>query len=328
MRIGDIQIDRGVLLAPMEDVTDLPFRVLCKRLGADIVYTEFVKSEELVQGGGRAARKLLFRDEERPFGIQIYGGEPETMGEAAEHAAACGPDLIDINCGCWVKDVTRRGAGAALLRDLPRMEQIARAVVRAVPQPVTLKTRLGWDASDIRILDVARMCEAAGIRALTVHCRTRDQGHTGTPDYSWIARIKAIVSIPVIINGEVRSAADVVRLFETTGCDAVMIGRAAIRNPWIFRQARARLDTGTELPEPDAAERLALFREHLQLAIEFLGERDALHELRKHYAVLLHGLPDVGPVRDALRRVAKPEEILAHLQEHLEVYARPPASSG
>jgi len=321
MRIGSHDIDRPIFLAPMEDVTDLPFRVLCKRRGADVVFTEFVKAEELVRDPRCVRRKLAFHVEERPIGIQLYGGDPAVLRDAAQRAAALGPDLLDLNCGCWVKDVTRHGAGAALLRNLARMEEVARTVVDAVQIPVTLKTRLGWDASSIRIVDVARMCESVGIQALTVHCRTRDQGHTGPVDYAWIPRIKAAVSIPIIVNGDVASPQDVQRVFETTGCDGVMIGRAAVRNPWIFRAARHFLQTGETLPPPDAAERVAFFREHLQLAVEHLGERDAVHELRKHYAVVLHGLPHVGAVRDRLREARSGSEILAHLAEFESLYA-------
>jgi tRNA-dihydrouridine synthase B len=323
MRIGSIQIERGLLLAPMEDVTDLPFRLLCKRLGADIVYTEFVKTEELVRDIRSVRRKLRFDASERPLGIQLYGGDPGTMAEAARRAEALGPDLIDLNCGCWVKDVTRHGAGAALLRDLGRLEEVLTTVVNAVRIPVTLKTRLGWDASSIRIVDVARLAERVGIRAITVHCRTRDQGHAGPVDYSWIPQIKAAVSIPVIVNGDITTPETARRVFETTGCDAVMIGRAAVRNPWIFQQTRTYLETGVVPPPPGPEERIALFREHLALAAEHLGERDAVYELRRHYAIVLTGMPHVNEVRDALRRAESPGQILEHLERFCDLYSVP-----
>jgi len=323
MRIGPYEIDRGLLLAPMEDVTPVPFRLLCRRLGADIVCTELVKTEHIVRQVHTAYRQMLFHDDERPVGIQLYGGDPETVAEAARRAEELRPDLIDLNCGCWVKDITRHGAGAALLRDLDRMERVVSAAVSSVHVPVTVKTRLGWDASSIRIVDVARMCEAAGVSALTVHCRTREQGHGGVCDYSWIPRIKAAVSIPIIVNGDITTPQAVRRVFDATGCDAVMIARAALRNPWIFRQAKTYLATGELAPPPGSAERLALFREHLELSVRHLGEQGAVAELRKHYTRLLHGLAHVAEVRDALRRTRTAAEILDHLQRFCELYGAP-----
>jgi tRNA-dihydrouridine synthase B len=274
-----------------------------------------------VRGGQRAARKLAFRDEERPLGVQIYGAEPASMAEAARIVAHHSPDLIDINCGCWVRDVAQRGAGAGLLRDLPRLRAVAEAVVRAVDIPVTLKTRLGWDAESIAVLDVARVCEDTGVQALTVHCRTREQGFGGAADFDWIPRLKAATKLPIIANGALATPQDIARIFDTTGCDAVMIGRGALRNPWIFQQTRALLATGQVPQSPDAAARLALFRQHLDLAVECLGERAAVHEVRKHYVGLLRGMPHVGPVRDELRRLASPDSILDHLQRFLALYA-------
>ncbi|MBX2989786.1 MAG: tRNA dihydrouridine synthase DusB [Bacteroidetes bacterium] len=321
MKIGNIEIDKGILLAPMEDVTDLPFRVICKRLGADIVYTEFVNSEGLVRNTEKTKKKMLFWEEERPFAIQIYGGEPASMYGAAQLAESFSPDIIDINCGCWVKDVAMRGAGAGLLRDLPKMEKIASTVVNAVKTPVTLKTRLGWDKSSIRIVDVARMCEAVGIRALAVHCRTRDQGHKGEVDYSWIPKIKEAVSIPIIVNGDIVSPQNVKTVFDTTGCDAVMIGRGAVLNPWIFRQAKQFMATGELLPEPTIEERVGLLREHLKLSVEFKGERAGVIELRKHYSGFLRGMPHISKVRMELMQYTEAEPILEHLTNFLELYS-------
>jgi tRNA-dihydrouridine synthase B len=321
MRIGTIELANSIFLAPMEDVTDLPFRVICKRLGADVVYTEFVNSEGLVRGSQKTKNKMLFWEEERPFGIQIYGGEIPAMEGAAQLAESFDPDIIDINCGCWVKDVALRGAGAGLLRDLPKMEKIASTVVKAVKKPVTLKTRLGWDAKSIRIVDVARMCEAVGIRALTVHCRTRDQGHKGPVDYSWIPRIKEAVSIPVIVNGDVVTPQNVKNVFDLTGADAVMIGRGAVMNPWIFRQSKHYLKTGELLPEPTIEERVDLLREHLKLSVEFKGERVGVIELRKHYSGFLRGMPHVSRVRTELMQFMEAEPILEHLTRFLELYS-------
>ncbi|MEK6755955.1 MAG: tRNA-dihydrouridine synthase family protein, partial [Bacteroidota bacterium] len=231
MRIGKIDIDKPIVLAPMEDVTDVAFRVICRRLGADIVYTEFVNSEGLIRDSVKAKNKMMFLEEERPFGIQLYGGEETPMESAARIAESYGPDLIDINCGCWVRDVALRGAGAGLLRDLPRMEKIVSRVINTVKLPVTVKTRLGWDAESIRIVDVARMLEQTGVSALTVHCRTRAQGHKGEPDFSRIPEVKSAVSIPIFVNGGMMTPEKIKQIFDETGCDGVMIGRGAIDNP-------------------------------------------------------------------------------------------------
>jgi len=307
----------------MEDITDGPFRILCKRLGADLVYSEFVHAEELLRGNPRVRRKLDLRDEERPIGVQLYGADPVALAAAAQCIAEHAPDFIDINCGCWVRDVAGRGAGAGLLRDPPQLERIVRAVVGAVRVPVTVKTRLGWDADTIRILEVARRCEAAGAAAVTVHGRTRAQGHGGAADHSWIPRIRAAVSIPVIANGGIETADDVVRVFETSGCDAVMIGRAAIRDPWIFAHARHLLRTGVRLPPPSPEQRLDLFRQHLDLAVSMRGERDGLDELRKHYLVLLRGLPQVQAIRRELRSAQDSAAILDHVVRYIDLYAAP-----
>jgi tRNA-dihydrouridine synthase B len=324
MKIGSLNIEQGILLAPMEDVTDLPFRLICKRMGADIVYTEFVNSDGLVRGSKKTSQKMAFREEERPVGIQIYGGDVSAMEGAATMAESFHPDIIDINCGCWVKDVAMRGAGAGLLRDLPRMEKIAATVVNAVKTPVTLKTRLGWDASSIRIVDVARMCEQVGVAALTVHCRTRDQGHKGPVDYSWIPRIKEAVSIPVIINGDIVNPVQVKKVLDETGCDAVMIGRGAVLNPWIFRQTKHFLSTGELLPEPTVRERVDLLREHLRLSVEYKGERAGVIELRKHYSGFLRGMPNVSRIRMELMQFTEAEPIFEHLTRFLALYAPAP----
>lgn len=216
-----------------------------------------------------------------------------------------------------------RGAGAGLLRDLPKMEKIASTVVNAVKIPVTLKTRLGWDRNSIRIVDVARMCENVGIKALTVHCRTRDQGHKGDVDYSWIPKIKEAVSIPVIVNGDIVTPQNVKGVFEATGADAVMIGRGAVLNPWIFRQTKHYMATGDLLSEPTVEERVNLLREHLKLSVEFKGERSGVIELRKHYSGFLRGLPHVSKIRMELMQFTEAEPILEHLTRFLEHYSPP-----
>lgn len=303
MKIGTVEVERGILLAPMEDVSDPPFRVICKRLGADIVYTEFISSDGLIRDAWKSRRKLTIHPEERPVAIQIFGGDIPTMIEAARITEEAQPDFIDINCGCWVKNVVARNAGAALLRQPDTMVAMARALVDAVHLPVTVKTRLGWDHSSIIIEDVAKRLEQeAGISALTIHCRTRDMGHEGNADWSWIEKVKRAVSIPVILNGDVETPHDVHRAFTTTDCDAVMIGRAAISNPFIFRQAQTYMRTGIIEDPPSVEERINTCLEHLQLSIAYKGgdERKTVVEFRKFIAGYLKGLYNAAAVRQDL----------------------------
>ncbi|MBI4427889.1 MAG: tRNA dihydrouridine synthase DusB [Ignavibacteriales bacterium] len=300
MQIGKINIEKPIVLAPMEDVTDLPFRVICKRLGADIVYTEFVNSEGLIRDSRKTREKMVFWEEERPFGIQIYGGSEESMESAARLVDEMDPDILDINCGCWVKDVAMRGAGAGLLKDLPHMERIVSQVVKATKLPVTVKTRLGWDESSIQIVDVARMLEQCGVKGLTIHCRTRAQGHKGTPDLTWIPSVKAAISIPVFVNGGVHSPEDISKVFDETGCDGVMIARGAIDNPWIFMQGKHYLNTDNLLPDATIDDRINLLFEHLKLSVDVKGERKGVIEFRKHYAGYLRGLPNASKLRQEL----------------------------
>ncbi len=315
MKIGKVGIQNAVLLAPMEDVTDMPFRLICKRLGADIVYTEFVNSEGLVRDSPKTKQKIMFLEEERPFGIQIYGGEESSMEGAAKIAESFHPDLIDINCGCWVKDVTLRGAGAALLKDLPKMERIVSSVVRSINLPVTVKTRIGWDAKSIQIVEVAKMLEAIGVQALTVHCRTRDQGHKGLVDYSWIPKIKAAVNIPIIVNGDLLTPQSVKKIFDETGCDAVMIGRGAVLNPWIFQQAKHYLATGELLPDASIEDRINLCIEHQKLSVQYKGERRGLIELRKHYAGYFRGIPHASKLRAELMQCTEMNQVIEKLHQ-------------
>jgi tRNA-dihydrouridine synthase B len=315
MQIGKVSVEKGLLLAPMEDVTDLPFRLVCKRLGADIVYTEFISSEGLIRDARRSLEKLNVAEEERPVAIQIFGGDETVMGEAGRRAAEANPDFIDINCGCWVKNVVARNAGAALLKDPPQMARITKAVVDSTDLPVTVKTRLGWDPNSIVITDVAKMLEDVGIKALTVHCRTRDMGHRGNADWAWITEVKKHVQIPVILNGDVNTPQDVVRAFET-GADAVMIGRAAITNPYIFHQSKAYMATGEEPEMPTVEERLNLCLEHLRLYFPLKSEKRAIHEFRKFYSGYLRGMYCASSVRQDLVRY----ESYAEIEDRLNIY--------
>ncbi len=303
LKIGNIEVENGVLLAPMEDITDLPFRVICKRQGADIVYTEFISSDGLVRDAKRSMQKLTLAEEEHPVSIQIFGGDMEVMKLAARKAEESGPDFIDINCGCWVKNVVVRNAGAALLKDPPLMAQMTKTLVNEVSLPVTVKTRLGWSKDEIVIIDVAKRLEDAGAAAITVHCRTRDMGHGGEADWMWIPKIREAVNIPVILNGDVENPEDVVEAFNLTGCNAVMIGRAAIGNPFVFRQAKEMIKYGKVISLPTPIERIEICLDHLRVSVRHKGnERKAVIEFRKFYAGYLRGLWNATSVKQQLQQ--------------------------
>lgn len=318
LKIGSITADPGLLLAPMEDISELPFRLICKELGADLIYTEFVNAEGLIRedpnGPRRSFRKLRFLEQERPLGIQLYGAASLSMEQATEIAAEQNPDIIDINCGCWVSNVALRGAGAGLLRDLPQMKEVVSRVIGATHLPVTVKTRLGWDQESIRIVEVAKMLEDIGVQALAIHCRTRGQGHKGAVDYEWIPKVKDAVSIPIILNGDVVSPQIVKDAFDSTGCDGVMIGRGAITHPWIFREAQHYLKTGELLPAPSLKERAELCIKHVRLAIEHDGGKYALIGMRRHYAGYFRGLRGASQLRAELAGYKELEPLLARLE--------------
>ena len=317
MKIGTIDIDKPLCLAPMEDVTELPFRLICKRLGADIVYTEFTSSEGIIRDIPRIMEKVQICDEERPVAIQIFGGRPEAMTGAAQAIEKLNPDFIDINCGCWVKNHVARNEGAGLLRDLPLFEQVVKATVKGTKLPVTVKTRLGWDDQSIVILDVAKMVEAAGAKALTLHCRTRSQAHSGFANWSWLEKIKKVISIPVIGNGDITCPEDVQAMLET-GCDGVMIGRGAIGNPWIFKQTRHFLKTGEHMPEPSIEEKIKICIEHLKLNVQYKEEKYGVLTFRKHYVGYLKALPNIATVRSDLMQYTTMNPVIERLQKYLE----------
>lgn len=305
MNIGPIQLpERPLLLAPMEDVSDPPFRLLCKRYGADFLYTEFISSGGLMYGADDAVQKLDFYDEERPLGIQIFGGEVDQVREAARIVDRAGSDVIDINFGCPVKKIVCKDGGAGILRDLPKMQAITEAVIEEATRPVTVKTRLGWDDASIRILDVARMLEETGIAALAVHARTRSQMYRGEARWAWLRRIReeGLRDIPLIGNGDALDPQRIRAMFDETGVDGVMIGRGAIGNPWIFRDARALLDTG-EVPDPPSwEERVGVAAEHLQLKVEWLGERKGVLEMRRMYGGYFKGHRNASQLRQLLMK--------------------------
>jgi tRNA-dihydrouridine synthase B len=322
-KINKINIKQAILLAPMEDVTDISFRLVCRELGADVVYTEFVNSIGLSRLNEKTHKKLEIVEEERPVGIQIYGADIESMVNAAGIAEKENPDLIDINAGCWVKNVVGHGAGSALLKDPPYMQKMVKEIVDSVSLPVTVKTRLGWDHNSIEIIDVAKRVEDAGAKALTVHCRTRAMGHKGDAEWDWIPKIKEAVNIPVVLNGNVLSAEDVKLAFDETGADGVMIARGAIGNPWIFSEAKELLEHGFIKTKINVERKIQICLRHLQLAIKVKSERRAVIEHRKFYSGYLKGLYNASQVRQALMQVtdyASVEDILLKYLDQLKNY--------
>jgi tRNA-dihydrouridine synthase B len=288
-----------VVLAPMEDVTDGAFRTVCRGLGAVVCVTEFVGAEQVIADSALARRRARLAPGDRPTAIQIYGADPRLLLAAARIAADARPSFLDLNCGCWVPSVVGRGAGAAWLRDPAAMVEMARQIVAAVDLPVTVKTRIGWGPeSAMPIVDLARRLEDAGIAALTIHCRTAAMGHRGTADWAWARRAREVVRIPVIVNGDVRTADDVIRALDETGCAGVMIGRAAIDHPWVFREARARLAGGLAAA-PDAAERRQVYRAILEASVAARGERAGVASAKRHLGVLG---PDLAALRPPLAR--------------------------
>ena len=317
-KIGNIEIEKAVLLAPMEDITDVSFRLICKELGADVVYTEFVNSEGLVRASEKTHDKLKIIEEERPVGIQIYGSSIESMVGGAIIAEAEHPDLIDINAGCWVKNVVGCGAGSALLKDPPYMQKMVTEVVKSVSLPVTVKTRIGWDDDTILIIEVAKRMEDAGAKALTVHCRTRKQGHKGDADWTWIPKVREVVNIPVVLNGGVMSANDVKLAFDQTGADGVMIARGAIGNPWIFHDAKELMNVGSISGVIDDKIKIKTCLRHLQLATKVKGERRAILEHRKFYSGYLKGLYNASKTRQAMMTLLDYNSVEDYLLNYLD----------
>lgn len=314
MKIGHIDLgERPVFLAPMEDVTDQAFRLMCKEFGADMVYTEFVSSDALIRLVNKTTQKLSISDEERPVAIQIYGKETEAMVGAALIAEEARPDILDINFGCPVKKVAGKGAGAGMLQNIPKMLEITRAVVDAVKIPVTVKTRLGWDADNRIITDLAEQLQDCGIAALAIHGRTRAQIYTGEADWTLIGEVKnnPRIHIPIIGNGDVTSAQGAKECFDRYGVDAIMIGRGSIGRPWIFREVKHYLETGKELPSESFEWYLNVLREETLNSIARLDERRGIIHIRRHLAAtpLFKGIPNFRETRIAMLRTESVEEL-------------------
>ncbi len=288
---------KPVMLAPMEDVSDIVFRRIARGFGADVCFTEFVNVEGLLRGCKNARRKMSLGDDEGDTAIQIYGSNPERLAEAARVAESAQPAFIDINCGCWVPKIAGRGAGAGWLRDPTAMVAMAKMVVSSVSCLVTVKTRIGLDETQTPIVDLARRLEDAGVAAITLHCRTAKMGHSGAADWTWAARAREVVSIPMTVNGDVDDAAAADRALATTKCEAIMVGRRAIEHPWVFREIRSRIDRGIDLPAPTLEERLALCRAHLKENVGQRGEPHGVRVTRRHLSGYLRGMPGAGELR-------------------------------
>lgn len=320
MNIGSLEFDKyPVFLAPMEDVTDPAFRLMCKRFGADMVYTEFISADALVRDIQATTRKLTTHEEERPVAMQIYGKEVEPMVEAAKIAEAAHPDILDINFGCPVKKVAGKGAGAGMLRNIPKMLEITRAVVDAVKIPVTVKTRLGWDSDNLIIVDLAEQLQDCGIQALTIHGRTRAQMYTGEADWTLIGKIKnnPRMHIPIIGNGDVTTPEIAKECFDKYGVDAIMIGRGAIGHPWIFKEVKYYLETGEHVPPMAFHDMMDILRQQVNDSIAWLDERRGILHIRRQIAktTLFKGLPNFKEMRVAMLRADTKDELFTMFDE-------------
>ena len=317
-KIANIEFDHyPLLLAPMEDVSDPPFRYLCKLFGADLVYSEFISSDGLIRDSEKSIKKLDFDAFERPFGVQIFGNAVEPMVAAAKYAATAHPDLLDINFGCPVKKVASKGAGSGIMNDIPKMVAITEAVVKAVDIPVTVKTRLGYDEAHKEIVDIAERLQDAGIAALTIHGRLRTTKYSEPADWTLIGAVKdnPRMHIPIIGNGDVVDGPSAKRYRDTYGVDGLMIGRATYGNPWLFREIRRYLETGEVMPRPDLQERVRVAKIHLERSVDWKGERVAVMEIRKHWSAYFKGFPNFKPFKMRLMEAKTASEVNSILME-------------
>ncbi len=316
MKIGQIDLgERPVFLAPMEDVTDPSFRYICKEYGADMMYTEFISSDGLIRDAAKTIAKMQVYDYERPIGIQLYGHIPDAIVDAAVRAEAAGPDLLDINFGCPVNKIARRGAGSGMMREPDKMVEITRRVVEAVTVPVTVKTRLGWDEDSKIIVELAERLQDVGIAALTIHGRTRQQMYKGEADWTLIGEVKRNprMHIPIIGNGDITTPQRAKECFDRYGVDGIMIGRASFGHPWIFREVKHYLATGEILPPMSVADRVELAKRHLSKSLETKGEKVGILEMRRHLSCYFKGLDNFKETRLKLVTLTSPEELFATL---------------
>ncbi|MFT7160208.1 MAG: tRNA-dihydrouridine synthase B [Bacteroidia bacterium] len=327
VKIGDIELGEfPLLLAPMEDVSDPPFRAVCKANGADLMYTEFISAEGLIRDATKSVEKLDIYDYERPIGIQIFGDKIDSMREAAAIAEEANPELVDINYGCPVKKVACKGAGAGILLDLPKMQSMTAEIVKRVDKPVTVKTRLGWDDSTIKIIEVAKRLQDVGIQALTIHGRTRQQMYKGEADWSYISEVKnhQDIHIPIFGNGDIDSPEKALEYKDKFGVDGIMIGRAAIGYPWIFNEIKEYFKTGLKLPPPELKERVEVAKKHLEFSIKWKGDKKGIFEMRRHYTNYFRGIPNFKPFRTRLVESPTFEETLSILDEIEDVFGQVP----
>ena len=323
VKIGNIELpDFPLLLAPMEDVSDPPFRRLCKQHGADLMFSEFISSEGLIRDAIKSRQKLDIFDYERPVGIQIFGGDEEAMAMSAKIVDAVNPDLIDINFGCPVKKVVCKGAGAAVLKDVDLMVRLTKAVIKSTSLPVTVKTRLGWDHDMINIDEVAERLQDIGVQALSIHGRTRAQLYKGQADWSHIARVKnnPRITMPIFGNGDVDSPEKALEYKNKYGVDGIMIGRAAIGYPWIFDEIKHYMETGQHLPKPTVSDRVEAARNHLNWSMEWKGERLGIVEMRRHYTNYFKGIANFKEFRTRLVTLDLPEELFRTMDEIIDAY--------
>lgn len=318
VKIGNIELGEfPLLLAPMEDVSDPPFRAVCKEKGADLMFTEFISSEGLIRHADKSVQKLDIYDYERPIGIQIFGDKIESMREAAAIAETANPEIVDINYGCPVKKVACKGAGAGILLDLPKMQRMTEEIVKRVNKPVTVKTRLGWDENTIKIKEVAQRLQDVGVQALSIHGRTRKQMYKGEADWSHIRGVKEMpeIHIPIFGNGDIDSPEKAVEYKNKFGVDGIMIGRAAIGYPWIFDEIKHYMSTGEKRVAPDLEERVRITKQHLDFSVQWKGERKGIFEMRRHYTNYFRGISHFKPFRTRLVESDSYEELLEILDE-------------